>query len=225
MSQGANVSLSEETTAGNYFVSNYPPYSFWNKEQVSQAHEALDRAPRPGAPLGIYVHIPFCRKRCHFCYFKVYTGKDSGEIDHYLDAKSIRELTHYSTKAFCSAISGWNSIWRSANNMVPTASPENTRTGPGIARRMAWCSSATHSPSSTPSSVREYFSRCAAASAPADVVDQALTGRRLIPLSRFATSGAEMCRGIESMRRLVYTFYDQASQLPPLLINKHPDIG
>ena len=99
MSQGANISLSEETTAGNYFVSNYPPYSFWNKEQVSQAHAALDRLPRPGAPLGIYVHIPFCRKRCHFCYFKVYTGKDSAEIDRYLDAV-VQELTLYSEKPF-----------------------------------------------------------------------------------------------------------------------------
>ena len=77
MSEGANALLSEETTAGNYFISNYPPYSFWNPEQVSQAHAALDRPPRTDAALGIHVHIPFCRKRCHFCYFKVYTGKDS----------------------------------------------------------------------------------------------------------------------------------------------------
>jgi hypothetical protein len=99
MSEGANALLSEETTAGNYFISNYPPYSFWNPEQVSQAHAALDRPPRPDAALGIYVHIPFCRKRCHFCYFKVYTGKDSDEIDRYLDAV-IRELTLYSEKRF-----------------------------------------------------------------------------------------------------------------------------
>jgi len=99
MSHGANVSLTEETTAGNYFVSNYPPYSYWNQDQVSQAFEALDRPPRAGAPLGIYVHIPFCRKRCHFCYFKVYTGKDSSEIDGYLDAV-VRELTLYSGKRF-----------------------------------------------------------------------------------------------------------------------------
>jgi oxygen-independent coproporphyrinogen-3 oxidase len=99
MSQGADARLSEETIAGNYFVSNYPPYSYWNSEAVSQAREALDRPPRTAAHLGIYVHIPFCRKRCHFCYFKVYTGKDSGEIDRYLDAV-VRELTLYSTKAF-----------------------------------------------------------------------------------------------------------------------------
>ena len=27
--------------------------------------------------LGVYLHIPFCRKRCHFCYFRVYTDKNS----------------------------------------------------------------------------------------------------------------------------------------------------
>ena len=99
MSQGTDAGLREETTAGNYFVSNYPPYSYWNSEGVSGARAALDRVPRPGAPLGIYVHIPFCRKRCHFCYFKVYTGKDSAEIDRYLDAV-VGELTLYCTKTF-----------------------------------------------------------------------------------------------------------------------------
>jgi len=99
MSQGAETRLTEETTAGNYFISNYPPYSFWNREQIAQAHAALNRPPRPDAPLGIYVHIPFCRKRCHFCYFKVYTGKDSSEIDRYLDAV-VRELTLYEGKPF-----------------------------------------------------------------------------------------------------------------------------
>lgn len=35
--------------------------------------------------MGIYLHIPFCRKRCHFCYFKVYTDKNASEIDTYLN--------------------------------------------------------------------------------------------------------------------------------------------
>lgn len=89
----------EETTAGSYFISNYPPYSFWNREHVRHAYDALDRTPRAGTPLGIYVHIPFCRKRCHFCYFKVYTGKDSAEIDRYLEAL-VGELTLYSERRF-----------------------------------------------------------------------------------------------------------------------------
>lgn len=99
MSDATILRLSEETTAGSYFISNYPPYSFWNAEQVAQAHAALDRDPRPNAPLGIYVHIPFCRKRCHFCYFKVYTDKDSTEIDRYLDAV-VGELALYAGRKF-----------------------------------------------------------------------------------------------------------------------------
>ena len=73
MSEATGSHLGEETTAGSYFISNYPPYSFWNPEEVTQARAALDRPPRHDAPLGIYVHIPFCRKRCHFCYFKRYS--------------------------------------------------------------------------------------------------------------------------------------------------------
>src|ERR1043166_4051676 len=92
-------SLEEETRVGNYFVSNYPPYSFWTQDHVSEAHAALDRPPNPGTVLGIYLHIPFCRKRCHFCYFKVYTEKDAGEVERYLDA-AIQELTLYSRKPF-----------------------------------------------------------------------------------------------------------------------------
>src|ERR1700681_3208459 len=96
-----DVGLEEETTAGSYFVSNYPPYSFWSPDRVADAYAALDREPAPGTPLGIYLHIPFCRKRCHFCYFKVYTDKDSGEIETYLDA-AVQELALYSQKPFIS---------------------------------------------------------------------------------------------------------------------------
>jgi oxygen-independent coproporphyrinogen III oxidase len=89
----------EQTTAGSYFVSNYPPYSFWSPANVGGAFAALDRPPAPGTPLGIYLHIPFCRKRCHFCYFKVYTDKNAAEVEGYLDT-AIQELTYYSQKAF-----------------------------------------------------------------------------------------------------------------------------
>jgi len=80
-----------ETEVGNYFVSNYPPYSFWKPEYAGEALAALGRPPVPGAALGVYLHIPFCRKRCHFCYFRVYTDKNAEEIQRYLDA-AIKEL-------------------------------------------------------------------------------------------------------------------------------------
>jgi oxygen-independent coproporphyrinogen-3 oxidase len=88
-----------QTTAGNYFVSNYPPYSFWMPECVDEAWKALERPPAPNTALGIYLHIPFCRKRCHFCYFKVYTDKDASEIEGYLEA-ALLELKLYSQKPF-----------------------------------------------------------------------------------------------------------------------------
>src|SRR5438034_3282511 len=97
--------LQKETTVGNYFVSNYPPFSFWKPEFVPELQAALDHAPstlnpQPSTvPLGIYVHIPFCRKRCHFCYFKVYTDKNSAAIRNYLDAL-LREFSLYAGKPF-----------------------------------------------------------------------------------------------------------------------------
>ena len=100
----AGPPLQKETTAGNYFVANYPPFASWKPERVSELHAALERPPSiphsgRAIDLGLYVHIPFCRKRCHFCYFKVYTDKDSAEIKSYLDAL-LQELAVYASKPF-----------------------------------------------------------------------------------------------------------------------------
>lgn len=83
-----------ETEVGSVFVSNYPAYSFWSEADVPQAHRALADPPRPDTQLGLYLHIPFCRKRCKFCYFRVYTDKNSQQIQTYLDALA-REVEHY----------------------------------------------------------------------------------------------------------------------------------
>jgi len=89
----------EETTVGNYFVANYPPFSFWKPDRVPAALAAMERAPAPGVPLGLYVHIPFCRKRCDFCYFKVYTNKNSKDIEQYV-AAVLRELELIAARPF-----------------------------------------------------------------------------------------------------------------------------
>jgi oxygen-independent coproporphyrinogen-3 oxidase len=87
----------DETDVGSVFVSNYPPFSFWSRDRIGSALEVLDTAADPATPLGLYVHIPFCRKRCKFCYFKVYTDKDSGQIANYVDTV-CREAEIYSSK-------------------------------------------------------------------------------------------------------------------------------
>jgi len=75
----------DDTGVGSYFIANYPPFSFWRSEELAAAEEALDR-PAMGTPLGLYIHVPFCRKRCKFCYFRVYTDKNSRDIEAYLRA-------------------------------------------------------------------------------------------------------------------------------------------
>jgi oxygen-independent coproporphyrinogen-3 oxidase len=80
------VGTPRKTEVGSVFVSNYPPYSFWKEDDVTRVAAALDAPPGTDATLGLYVHIPFCRKRCKFCYFRVYTDKNAGEVGRYVDA-------------------------------------------------------------------------------------------------------------------------------------------
>ncbi|MFQ5675286.1 MAG: radical SAM protein, partial [bacterium] len=87
----------KETEAGSVFVSNYPPYSFWSKEQLPAALAALESPPEENT-LGLYLHIPFCRKRCKFCYFRVYTDKNAAQIEQYLNALA-KEVEIYSQLA------------------------------------------------------------------------------------------------------------------------------
>jgi len=75
-----------QTDVGSVFVSNYPPYSFWRRDGLEAAAEAIQGEPIPGTDLGLYLHIPFCRRRCKFCYFKIYTGKKRSEIETYMNA-------------------------------------------------------------------------------------------------------------------------------------------
>ncbi len=91
MSDIVTTDKKKATRAGNYFISNYPPFSFWTEEQRTEVLDTFEAAPAPGIPLGLYHHIPFCRKRCHFCYFRVYTDKNADEIKDYLEC-TMREL-------------------------------------------------------------------------------------------------------------------------------------
>ncbi len=83
------------TEVGSYFVSNYPPFSAWSREEIPAALSTLQTPGVSSAPLGLYIHIPFCRKRCKFCYFRVYTDKNSQDVDTYCDAL-VRECALYS---------------------------------------------------------------------------------------------------------------------------------
>jgi oxygen-independent coproporphyrinogen-3 oxidase len=90
-----DVAITEDRTeVGNYFVANYPPFSFWRPEQLQEVWNVLRKPPTSPVPLGLYLHIPFCRKRCKFCYYRVYTDKRAVEVERYLAALA-REVEQY----------------------------------------------------------------------------------------------------------------------------------
>jgi len=82
----SSASKDEKTEVGSVFISNYPPYSQWNAEALDQVRQRLNSPPENDSPLGLYLHIPFCRKRCKFCYFKVFTDVKAPDVQRYVDA-------------------------------------------------------------------------------------------------------------------------------------------
>ncbi|MCP4785064.1 MAG: coproporphyrinogen III oxidase family protein [Fuerstiella sp.] len=91
--------VSTATEVGSYFISNYPPFSLWTGKNVPDVFEAFDRPVRQtkDTTAGLYIHIPFCRKRCKFCYFRVYTNQNAAAIEEYVQAL-IREIELISRK-------------------------------------------------------------------------------------------------------------------------------
>jgi oxygen-independent coproporphyrinogen-3 oxidase len=98
MSEVAHSPGPEEAVVGSYFVANYPPFSVWSRSAVDDANAALREPPRE-VPLGLYVHIPFCRKRCHFCYFRVYTDKNARQVEDYLSLVTAEWARYLDTPA------------------------------------------------------------------------------------------------------------------------------
>jgi oxygen-independent coproporphyrinogen-3 oxidase len=72
----------EPAVTGNYFVAAYPPFSTWTEAAAETFRRRLRRAPDDDdrQPLGLYVHVPFCARRCDFCYYLSYDrrGRDTG---------------------------------------------------------------------------------------------------------------------------------------------------
>ncbi len=69
------------------FITQYPPFNCLNPAEVEHLWE------RP--EIHLYVHIPFCVKKCGFCYYKSFPLGDSPVPDEYLDALKS-EIAHYS---------------------------------------------------------------------------------------------------------------------------------
>ena len=131
-----SASGEQETKVGNYFVANYPPFGFWQPEHLGAFEAALNREPQTSVGLGVYAHIPFCRKRCHFCYFRVYTDKNAQDIRGYIDAVHT-ELAAMASRPF---VGGRKPTFLYFGGGTPSyLSPDQLRTlTDGMKRLLPW---------------------------------------------------------------------------------------
>ncbi|MGZ4973409.1 MAG: coproporphyrinogen-III oxidase family protein [Limisphaerales bacterium] len=85
-----------QSEIGNYFVAAYPPFSVWDPRQNKAFLELLDE-PAHAEPIGIYVHLPFCQKKCDYCYYLSYAGQTLGTVNNYLEMV-VGEMARYSQR-------------------------------------------------------------------------------------------------------------------------------
>jgi oxygen-independent coproporphyrinogen-3 oxidase len=71
------------------FIASYPPFESLQPDET----EGVWQQP----PFGLYVHLPYCRKRCTFCFYKVYTNRQAKPMEQYLTALH-REIDLYGAK-------------------------------------------------------------------------------------------------------------------------------
>ena len=61
---------------------------------------ALDRAPRPGRKAALYLHVPFCKNHCTFCFYNIEVVKRSAPVMRSYVNALLREMEAWSRTAY-----------------------------------------------------------------------------------------------------------------------------
>ena len=79
--------LMERHTKALPRYTSYPTVPYWDAGFGEAEYvEALDEAGlTPERPLSVYVHLPFCGKRCYYCGCTAVAGHRPEVVDRYLD--------------------------------------------------------------------------------------------------------------------------------------------
>lgn len=70
------------------FVTNYPHFRYWKKPAIDDLLS--------GPPLNIYLHVPFCIRKCAYCYYRTEKYKNQAQLDKYTEAlcREIKLSSH-----------------------------------------------------------------------------------------------------------------------------------
>ncbi len=70
------------------FVTNYPHFRYWKKPAINDLLSGL--------PLNIYLHAPFCIRKCAYCYYRTEKYKNQVQLDEYTEAlcREIKLSSH-----------------------------------------------------------------------------------------------------------------------------------
>lgn len=77
--------LSALLTARVPRYTSYPPANRFSREVGPEAHARWLAALPPGAPVSLYVHVPFCRRLCWFCACRTQGTRSDAPLDSFLD--------------------------------------------------------------------------------------------------------------------------------------------
>ena len=93
------VPSSQEFNIPGHYYTSYPSLNHW-REDFTGYEQSLEGFIREGRPLHLYLHIPFCKKLCHYCLCNIVISNDRTKIQFFLDhlLKEIDNLKEFSHK-------------------------------------------------------------------------------------------------------------------------------
>lgn len=80
-------------------IFNYPPIPLWKPPQTDQLSIDSIWIDNNIYTNNLYIHIPFCRQKCSFCYYSVVPGASHDHIEAYLDCLE-KEAVYYSGSTY-----------------------------------------------------------------------------------------------------------------------------
>ncbi|HEX5063908.1 MAG TPA: oxygen-independent coproporphyrinogen III oxidase [Kofleriaceae bacterium] len=76
--------LAEQSSRGPRYTS-YPPATEFAPIDTARVVRELATVQCEGAPVSLYVHVPFCRSLCWYCGCNVIPSRDTSRGEHYVD--------------------------------------------------------------------------------------------------------------------------------------------